>query len=86
MELCKKAIKIYNELEYDIVIKYFNNKYNVANKPIFEKNKPIYPFYVQLTSLPLCNEFVRCYPINTQHNNYIEYKEFEEKYVSMCEM
>jgi len=85
MELCKKAIKIYNELEYDIVIKYFNNKYNVANKPIFE-GTPIYPFYVQLAFLPLCNEFVRCYNTNTQHNNYIEYKEFEEKYVSMCKM
>jgi len=74
-----KAIKVYNEEQYNTVVKYLNSPYRVAHQPKRDEDGIIlleeFPLYVQWVWLPKCGHFTRCYPKNTVHCNYVEFRE-----------
>ena len=75
-----KAIKVYDEEQYDTVVKRLDSHHRVAHEPKRDKDTgkillEEFPIYVQLVWLPKCGHFTRCYPKNTVHCNYVEFRE-----------
>ena len=78
--LKQKAIKVYDEEQYDTVVKRLDSPHRVAHEPKRDKDTgkillEEFPIYVQLVWLPKCGHFTRCYPKNTVHCNYVEFSE-----------
>jgi hypothetical protein len=86
--LKQKGIKVFNEEQYDAVVKHLNSPHRVAHEPqrvdLGEGGKgnillEEFPFIVQLVWKPLCGHYIRAYHKKTVHCKYIEYDEKDFK-------
>jgi len=83
-----KGIKVYNEEQYNDVVKHLNSPHRVAHEPqrvdLGEGKKgdiliDEFPFIVQWVWKPWCGHHIRAYNKKTVHCNYIEYDEKDFK-------